>query len=361
MDLLLRALLLTAGLSLGCQREAAAPGTEHWQASRAAREQNDVRTSLAQAETGALVRSLGREATNELILARAASAADGALPSSLAERQTLGFQVGLLLDQSTLSAADRATLFTARARLAMETNDRATARVALDTARREAPTHSLSARVLAALDLAENKDVEALALFEKVATAGDLSLETARGYATAMIRLGQSERAAQFLVGAVTMHSDSSLGLLLADAAEQAGKPQLAVGTLEQLVIRAPTPLLHRRLGEAYLDQRRLDEAERELRAALTEGPDVEASLSLAHVELERGNAERARAGIEHVYAQLPAKPRALFTACVVLAKTGDEQSAKALAAQFGVLAQRDVTQSRRAELLAALFKSERP
>jgi tetratricopeptide (TPR) repeat protein len=355
----LRALALAA-LVLSCQKPDHG-GAEHWQASRAAREKNDVGTALAHAETAALVGALGRERTNELVLTRAVAVAEGALPPGPTEKRTLVFQLGLLLDQAGASAADRATLLTARARLAIDQRNYVSARADLDAARREAPAHSLSARVLAALDLEEHKDAEALALFEKVVTAGDLSLESARGYATALLRLGQADRATQFIAGALSTHQDATLAGLMADAAEQLGRPQLALGPLEQAVARAPTPSLRRRLGEAYLDLGRLDEAERELRAALTAGPDVEASLSLAHVELERGHDGRARAAVDHLFEQIPATPRALFTATVILAKTGDVASAQNLAAQFGQLAQRDATQRRRAETLSALFKPRPP
>ncbi|MBL8920553.1 MAG: tetratricopeptide repeat protein [Myxococcaceae bacterium] len=360
--LLLRSVVLGGVvLAPGCQREAPARGVEHWQAARAAREKNDTATALAQAETGALVGALGRAHTNELVLTRAAFVAEGALPQSTAEKTTLALQLGLLLDQAGLSAADRATLLTARARLAIDGRRLVAARNDLDIARREAPAHSLSARVLATLDLEERKDPEALALFEKVVTAGDLSLESARGYATALLRMGQAERAAQFMAGALSMHQDPVLVESMADAAEQLGRPQLALAALEQQLRREAPPALRRRLGEAYLDLGRLDEAERELRSALSAGPDVATSLSLASVELERGHLERARAAVDRLYEQIPATPRALFTATVILAKTGDVAGARTLAAQFGQLAQRDTTQRRRAELLAALFKTSQP
>lgn len=344
----------------GCQKPERA-GAEHWQAARAAREKSDPFTALAHAETGALIGSLGRERTNELLLARAALVAEGALPPGPAEKSTLTQQLGLVLDQGGLSAADRATLLTARARLAIDQRRLIAARADLDTARREAPAHSLSARVLAALDLEERKDPEALALFEKVVTAGDLSLESARGYTTALLRLGQADRAAQFLAGVLSLHGDPQLAASMADAAEQLGKPQLAVAPLEQVAASAPAPDVRRRLGEAYLDLGRLDEAERELRAALTAGPDVAASLSLALVEYERGHKDRARAAVDHLFEQIPSTPRALYTATIILAKTGDPDGARTLAAQFGQLAQRDATQRRRAEILAALFKPSQP
>jgi tetratricopeptide (TPR) repeat protein len=355
----MRPALLLLLLAVGC-REARAPQRQqaaaHWQTARAALEANRPLEAYAAASVAASLEALGEHAF-ELLLTRATLAAEGELPTAARDRAALAYELGVLLDRPGVAAGESATLLTARARLALAGGDAAAARDALNAARRAAPLHSLSTRALAALDLAEGHDAEALALLEKVVAAGDLGVEASIAYATALLRTGAVERAAQFLVGATTLHADPALGELLADAAERLGRGDFALAQLERLASRGASAGLHVRLGELYLSFGRLDEAERALRTALASGPDLDASLLLARVALGRGDAPRARAAVERHLEVLPARPRALYTAAWVLAQTGDDATARALAAQFGQLAQRDAALSARAQQLADLFK----
>jgi tetratricopeptide (TPR) repeat protein len=352
--------VLCAALPLlgACQKDAPKPepaSAPHWRAaSTALSSAPDQALALMQI---AQLFDLSPDHAVDVMRARAAVAARGALPERRVDRDALQLELELLLERPALPPEERADLLTAKAHLALSAGDRAGARRLLDAARQAAPVHAASAKVLGKLSLDEGRDADALSLLEPLVLGGELAADTSTAYATALMRTAQLERAVTFLAGASTLHADPTVLELFAEAAARLGQLHLALPQLEQRVTQAPTASLERRLGEAYLAMGRLDEAEALLRRALAPGPDVEASLSLARLELERGHPQRARASVERLAAQLPARPHALFTAAWVLARTGEEAAARSLAAQFGQLALKDGSLSRQATQLAALFK----
>ena len=232
---------------------------------------------------------------------------------------------------------------------------------ALGRARALDPTDAATASALGSLALAQHRFGRALALGRR---AVRLAPYTSRNYGVlgdALIELGRYREAFRAFDRMSSLRPGLSAYARISYARELLGRPRAAAHAMELALDAAggepePTAWTRTQLGKLAWSHGRVDEAERQFRAALAIFPGYVYALEpLALVEEAKGHPARAIALARQAAEVLPL-PQSVATLGDLLARHGHRRAARRQYALVGVIERLLVANGVRTELETALF-----